>query len=66
MQKTTLLGIDFKAFLDDSTGKLFFFSCTFSSSCVLVAVLDVRIAAVSCDEESEYQTLHFLTAVLIH
>ena len=38
-------------FHDNSAGKLFF-SCSFSSSCVLIiAVLDVRIAAVSCDEE---------------
>ena len=37
-------------FHDNSAGGLSF-SCSFSSSCVLtVAVLDVRIAAVSCDE----------------
>jgi len=42
---------------DDSAGKLFF-SCSFSPSCVLiVVVLDVRMTAVSCGEESEYQTL---------
>jgi len=59
------LGIDMKAFPDDNAGKMFFL-CSFSSSCVLiVAVPDVRITAVSCDEESEYQALHFLAAVLI-
>jgi len=32
---------------------------------IIATVLDVRIATVSCDEEGEYQTLHFLAAVLI-